>query len=159
MRKATRCWAISARAVSGSLMSSAGATTMPQPMLSGSQMSMTLPSVGQGSIFRFRIVGQHLCHMLCCGRTLSSKSKLTEDEGHRLEEHGAGGHGRCAGAVVVQQVHHSAVTHLHALLSTSKIVETSSFLQSTAQRCCFQQHNRVQVTCSASPWAALCCQR
>ena len=49
MRKATRCWAISARAVSGSLMSSAGATTMPQPMLSGSQMSMTLPSVGQGS--------------------------------------------------------------------------------------------------------------
>ena len=49
MRNTTRCCAISARAVSGSLMSSAGATTMPQPMLSGSQMSMMLPSERQGS--------------------------------------------------------------------------------------------------------------
>ena len=49
MRNPTRCCAISARAVSGSLMSSAGATTVPQPRLSGSQMSMMLPSERQGS--------------------------------------------------------------------------------------------------------------
>ena len=49
MRNTTWCCAISARAVSGSLMSSAGATTTPQPMLSGSQMSMTLPSVRQSN--------------------------------------------------------------------------------------------------------------
>ena len=52
MRNTTWCCSISCRAMLGFLMSSAGATTMPQPMLSGSQMSMTLPSKMKGMVWK-----------------------------------------------------------------------------------------------------------
>ena len=38
-----------------------------------------------------------------------------EDEWHGLEEHGSRRNVRCGGAVVVQQVHHAAMAHLHTL--------------------------------------------
>ena len=38
-----------------------------------------------------------------------------EDERHCLEEHGALADGCCCGAVVLQQIDHAAVAHLHAL--------------------------------------------
>jgi hypothetical protein len=52
MRNTTLCSLIRLRATSGSLMSSAGATTMPQPIENGSHTSITLPSKMNGMVWK-----------------------------------------------------------------------------------------------------------